>query len=222
MKKVISTSVCLIIYVLTFATNIDTVQIKGYYTVIYPKEEILKVLNIKLEYYETGMMGALIDSRRYFNFVPLQIDTAIINTDSTVIKAILRDSSVWYSNVYYIMHGTYVCNKDDIKKDIQKYFGIKININKMLAIQSNLDQRAFLYASSSKPNNLYMIVYIEGTAIKTVLPRDYKILPACIDYGYMTKKEFDTVELYYIIDITKYNPIVNLDGFNFWYPYIDS
>lgn len=226
MRKVILISVCLIISVLAFATKIDTVQVKGYYTVAYPKEQILKGLDITMKYYETGIRGGgLMEYGKSFKFVPLQVDTAIINTDSTISKTILRDSSVlnlWESNAEYFMSGTYVCSKSSVEYDIKRYFGIKINLYKVTAIFSNFDKWLFFYANNRNPDYLYIITYIEGTALKIVLPHDPKILPFCIDLGYTIKKEFDPVELYYIIDITKYNPIVNLEGFDFWYPYIDS
>lgn len=225
MKKVCIILLGLIASAHLFA--IDTLDIKGYYVIKYPKEVILNIFNNKLLFFETGIRRVMMDFVHSRYFVPLQVDTMIKNTESTISNAIMGDtigrrtSSYYKDNVFYFTPHSFLNYKAKVENSIQKYFGAKVNLYKATAILTNIEHETFFYSSKQTSKYLYTVSYIEGKALKTVQPNYYKNLPDYID-AFIIKKEFNFVELYYIIEITKYNPIVEIEGFDYWYPYIDN
>ena len=207
----------LLVFSLTMAYGKKTtVYIKGYYVTRYVKNEIQDHYVQKVRRAEGKSHKTYIDFMEYSYFIPIQIGRDTILSKESIHESIIMINDLSKDSIYFLPRIQYY---EEYLYDI---FKKNIDLTKELCLFSDLAKSYPYYLSQLSEKYIYKCIYIEGEALTKVLENtEQNRYKAHLDGALVNlKSPFFTV--FFLIDIKKYTPFVNIHGLEQWYPYLNK
>ena len=194
----------------------STVNIKGYYVTRYVKSEMQDYYVQKVRRAEGKSHKTYIDFMALSYFIPIQIGGDTILSKQSIPEKIIIYNDSSKDSIYFLPKAK------SYEEYFYRIFKKNIDLTKEICLFSDLAKSYPYYLSQLSEKYIYKCIYLEGEAFFSVLentePNRYNA-----ELGGETinlKSPFFTV--FFMTNIKKYTPFVNIPGLEQWYPYLNK
>lgn len=185
------------------------IKIRGYYVTIFSKSDIVFSYEQNLKKINGESFSTPIDYRSMTFFVPVQLGDSIVLEEKKIKDRFLNYRQ--QDSIFLIPK-----NKHD-QLFINKIFGKKINLSRQICLLANSQILSPYYKIIENEVPLFKCTYIEGFVIYKNIQDLNKADRDYLTSTYLLKEKYN-LKLYYLVDITIYNPYLEIYGLEKWLP----